>query len=156
MRPLALILVTVFLLSGCALLQREEGSRDPRVGTPRATQDLPQEGVIGSPPAPKRAPKAPESYAMIETRRIDSVIGLNFDGTQSLLGTPTREEIAAPARIWSYEGSSCVLSLYFYPEVEGGIYRVLSYKVSGAEESAGFGQRCFASLLHQKQTSGVN
>jgi hypothetical protein len=57
------------------------------------------------------------------------VVGLGFRETEALLGTPTRQEERPPAKVWSYESGDCVLSIFFYADINTREFRALTYEV---------------------------
>ena len=100
------------------------------------------------PPLPRRRPLqlaklAPAAQALA----IDGLVGLDFDATKKLLGAPALDEVQPPARVWAYNGRGCVLSIFFYPNLEGSSYRALTYEVKGSEDTDELTQRCFTELV---------
>jgi hypothetical protein len=94
------------------------------------------------PPVPLRKPPVPDVSWDIER-----LVGMDFVGTEWLLGEPALEEVKPPAKIWSYNGSGCVLSIFFFPHVADGGFRALTYEVKGSEGVEDLQRRCFAELL---------
>jgi hypothetical protein len=78
----------------------------------------------------------PPEAAHLAEATIDDLVGLSLAETESLLGGPALEEVQPPAKVWSYNGRDCVLSIFFYPRVGGEDYRALAYQVIGPEEPA--------------------
>ena len=116
------------------------------------------------PPLPIRRPDVPE--AAIEATQVpevdpDSLVGLDFAGTTALLGDPALLIEEPPAKIWAYNGSSCVLHVFFYPKVGGSDFRVLTYEVKGGPEgevgkvaeSDEFARLCLSELLVQAEAA---
>jgi hypothetical protein len=110
------------------------------------------------PPLPIRKPEVPKSA--LETTKVpevepDSLVGLDFARTTALLGEPALLIEEPPAKIWAYNGSSCVLHVFFYPKVGGTDFRVLTYEVKGGAagdapqgaESKEFARHCLSELL---------
>ena len=86
------------------------------------------------PPLPIRKPEVPQ--VAIEATRVpqadpDTLVGLDFERTTALLGDPALLIEEPPAKIWAYNGASCVLHIFFYPKVGGSDFRVLTYEVKG-------------------------
>ncbi len=89
----------------------------------------------------------------------DALVGLDFERTSALLGDPALLIEEPPAKIWAYNGSNCVLHIFFYPKVGGSDFRVLTYKVKGgAEGETGddslpddFARLCLSELLAQAE-----
>ncbi len=103
---------------------------------------------VEPPPLPRRRPLqlaklAPAAQALA----IDGLVGLDFDATKKLLGAPALDEVQPPARVWAYNGRGCVLSIFFYPNLEGSSYRALTYEVKGSDDTDELTQRCFAELV---------
>ena len=117
------------------------------------TEEEPPSGRVEKAPLPRRKPEAiaelaaAEGAADVPEVDIEGLVGLDFDATEALLGTPALDEVQAPARIWAYTGSGCVLNIFFYPHVDGGSYRALTYEVKGESDTADFKNRCFAELV---------
>ena len=88
--------------------------------------------------------------------KIDWLVGQDFESVQALLGDPALKEVQAPANVWAYNGSGCVLSIFFYPHVGGSGYQALTYEVKGAEQTAEVETRCFTELLEEKKKAKAN
>jgi len=91
------------------------------------------------PPLPVRKPEVPRTA--IEAAKApqtaadpDSLVGLDFERTTALLGDPALLIDEPPAKIWAYNGTHCVLHVFFYPKVGGSDFRVLTYEVKGGPE----------------------
>ncbi|MEO3431168.1 hypothetical protein AAFN88_20100 [Pelagibius sp. CAU 1746] len=116
------------------------------------------------PPLPIRKPEVPP--AAIEAAKVpevepDSLVGLDFERTTALLGEPALLIEEPPAKIWAYNGASCVLHVFFYPKVGGTDFRVLTYEVKGGAEGDAssdadpkdFARLCLSELLVQAEAS---
>ncbi|MDH3473114.1 MAG: hypothetical protein OEM59_05445 [Rhodospirillales bacterium] len=160
-RPPAILGLALLVLQGCAELpwvpggQEATGSATPSAG-----------GVVVESPPPPPPRKPPETAALTEetsepdearaTPEVESLLGLDFVGVKELLGNPALEEIQAPATVWAYTGRGCVLNIFFYPHVDGGEYRALTYDVKSAEEAPETSQRCFDELWQDRKKTEVN
>ena len=80
--------------------------------------------------------------------------GFHLEGRAPQENRP--EEIQAPATVWAYNGRGCVLNIFFYPHVDGGEYRALTYDVKSAEQAPESSQRCFDELLQDLKKAEVN
>ena len=78
------------------------------------------------------------------------------EAVQALLGDPALKEVQAPANVWAYNGSGCVLSIFFYPHVGGGGYQALTYEVRGPGLTDEVKTRCFSDLLEEKKKARAN
>ena len=114
------------------------------------------ERVEAPPPLPQRKPA--DQVAELTTQAgeapgpdIEKLVGLDFDATQALLGAPALDEVQPPARVWAYNGTGCVLNIFFYPNVDGQSYRALTYEVKGAEGSPERVRSCFAELVQENR-----
>ena len=170
-------------LSACA----ELGVEFPRFGEPAAEgvrpvpaeqalsnsgrfpEDVPEEvaKLKPPPPLPIRKPEVPQ--AAIEANRApqadpDTLVGLDFERTTALLGDPALLIEQPPAKIWAYNGSSCVLHIFFYPKVGGSDFRVLTYEVKGGaanqaaktDQAKDFASQCLSELLAQVAAKRVS
>ena len=84
------------------------------------------------PPIPRRKPLDATIVARREFHP-DLLVGLDFNATKALLGDPMLQLEEPPAKIWAYEGGSCMLNVFFYPSVGDDIFRVLTYEVRGGD-----------------------
>ena len=160
-RSLIILGLASMILQGCA-----EVSWPPpgEATTPADAASTKSSGAAAeSPPTPPRKPS--QTAALPETSQepsdgqpkpeVGSLLGLDFVAVRELLGVPALEEIQAPATVWVYNGRGCVLNIFFYPHVDGGEYRALTYDVKSAEQAPETSQRCFDELLQdQKKAEG--
>lgn len=63
-----------------------------------------------------------------------NVIGLSPEETEALLGIPRSKRDEAPAKVWRYAASDCVVDIYFYLDVTKD--RLSALNVAGAETRA--------------------
>jgi hypothetical protein len=84
------------------------------------------------PPVPRRKPA---DVTMVARRELhpDLLVGLDFNATKALLGDPVLQLEEPPAKIWAYNGGSCMLNVFFYPSVGDNVFRVLTYEVRDGE-----------------------
>ena len=85
-------------------------------------------------PAPRVAPPPPK------------LIGMSRSDLFVLLGVPSLIRNDAPAQIWQYANSACVLHLFLY-ERGAGSYRVEHYEVSERGAAPAGGQACVGGFL---------
>ncbi len=169
LRPTLGVLLAGSLLAACegfplpgfeeAPVPADYSNLDPQVA------DLPDNPPVADPPLPPRRPAAPADLQLSEAMaaplasvqpmaEVDSLVGLGFGETETLLGRPTLQEVQPPAQIWSYNGPDCVLTIFFYPQVGGEQYRALAYDVTDAAPDARSAQRCFTALVAQNRGPG--
>ena len=84
------------------------------------------------PPMPRRKPVEATMVARREFHP-DLLVGLDFNATKALLGDPALQSEEPPAKIWAYNGGTCMLHVFFYPSVGDNIFRVLTYEVRGGD-----------------------
>ncbi len=157
----SLLLISLIVVSGCT---RPESYRtyapDPVPGPyePDVSLTRVPEGTERKiPPVPRRRPVVPVIAGdALDKPRIDWLVGQDFDSVQALLGDPALKEVQAPANVWAYNGSGCVLNIFFYPHVGGSGYQALTYEVKGAEQTTDIETRCFAELLEEKNKARAN
>lgn len=147
-RPWAVVGPVFLVVSGCAQL-------DPPAPDPEEVQasiesdstvpiDLTEPEAIEEaivvqdppPPPPRRKPETSPEPETVEEADPDMLIGLDFTVTRALLGEPAEQTEQSPAKIWTYSGQECMLNVFFYPSVEGGAFRLLTYEAESGEKSA--------------------
>jgi len=157
-RPLGVLGLGLLVLQGCA----ELGDWAATLGEPAPPVPARKPEVTG--PAAKGQEAAEEQQAAATSATegekkqpaVGDLVGLDFAAVRLLLGAPALEEIQPPATVWAYNGSGCVLSVFFYPHVDGGDFRALTYDVRGANKTPELPQRCFAELLQDVSKTGPN
>ncbi len=88
--------------------------------------------ALANPPMPRRKPDRSEPAVVAEPDP-DLLVGLDFEATKALLGDPALKMEQPPAKIWAYNGGSCMFSVFFYPSMDDSVFRVLTYEVTGKE-----------------------
>ncbi len=175
-RPLGVAVLAILTLSACTpvntLIERWYPPEAATVAQPVAAQPVAAQPVVGSakaPPLPRRKPEAISEVTLAgaDPRRL---VGLDFDGTKALLGNPAARMEQPPAKVWAYTGGGCLFSVFFYPNVDDQVFRVLAIEVtdeaaapdategrkSGAASPKVMDQndpavrRCFADLLQNQ------
>ncbi|HMA14348.1 MAG: hypothetical protein ACM35H_00070 [Bacteroidota bacterium] len=134
----------------------------------RFPEDVTQEAAKPLPPLPVRKPPVPADVleaAPAPEVDPDALVGLDFERASALLGAPAMLIDEPPAKIWAYNGTNCVLHVFFYPKVGGSDFRVLTYEVKGGPEGSAtragepartaeakaFAQSCLNELLTQAE-----
>ncbi len=185
-RRLGSVVLATTLLAACTSLDSALKSLDLGVLSPGTTGDslpdaltdsavqvdLPEggqtaatvAGAAAEPPVPRRKPSDVTIVARREFHP-ELLVGLDFDATKALLGDPMRQLEEPPAKIWAYNGGSCMLNVFFYPSVGDSVFRVLTYEVRDGDVKEGTAtadlsaatkisdkdspvvRRCFADLL---------
>jgi len=184
-RRLGSVVLATTLLAACTSLDSALNSLDLGVLSPGTTGDslpdaltdsavqteLPEgqtetaaTGAAAEPPVPRRKPS---NVTIIARREFhpELLVGLDFNATKALLGDPVLQLEEPPAKIWAYNGGSCMLNVFFYPSVGDSVFRVLTYEVRGGDLEEGTAttdlstatkisdkdspvvRRCFADLL---------
>jgi hypothetical protein len=94
--------------------------------------------VAATTPAPPPAPSGPDPKQLV---------GLDFARTQQLLGKPARQEEKPPAKVWVYNGTECDLTIFFYADINTGVFRALTYEFKNREATEGTDDQCLAQLM---------
>ena len=159
-RPLGVLGLVILVLQGCAELGLDGWFATPAEETPpvparKPGVAKPQGGDLGASTG-QQGTAPPTTGDQASKPAVGQLVGLDFAAVRTLLGAPALEEIQPPATVWAYNGRGCVLSIFFYPHVDGGNFRALTYDVKGAEQTADLPQRCFAELLQDGSRAGTN
>ncbi len=99
--------------------------------TPRVV-DQTASVAVGEPPKPRRKPSLAEPVARAEPDP-ELLVGLDFEATKALLGDPALKMEQPPAKIWAYNGGTCMFAVFFYPSMDDSVFRVLTYEATGKE-----------------------
>jgi len=144
-RSRVLPVVAMAALSACAMGDQrdfEVASMDPAMAVRTEAPELPplpQDAapVPGSKPVDGVAFMAtgPVNIDEFKSSQLDpkSLVGLNFEQMQSLLGEPNGRGDRPPGKVWTYSTDSCVLNVFFYADINTREFRALTYEIdSGA------------------------
>lgn len=171
-RPLLVLGLVALFLQGCENLpwkfwaqekapsQQSEAEKVLAAEQPKSAPSLSEAPVPR--PEPKPAPAKVQQQAVAEVPEpvappaVKTLVGLDFTGVRDLLGNPALEEIVAPATVWAYSGRGCVLNVFFYPHVDGGEFRALTYRAAGADQTEASAQQCFAELISDQNKTETN
>jgi len=96
---------------------------------------------------PNQPPPAP-APALAEEPGLDPrrLIGLSFAQMAALLGQPALQEERPPARAWAYNAATCVLTIFFYPDIATREFRALTYELKMESASEAERGRCLRDL----------
>lgn len=107
-------------------------------------------------PMPRRKPEqvaaATEAEPQEPDVRPDQLIGLDQTAAADLLGQPSLQNEKPPAKVWTYNSKDCVLSLFFYPDINTRIFRSLTYEIKSEDETDAGKQRCLAYFVRPHET----
>ena len=76
------------------------------------------------------------------------LVGFNFDSVLEVLRQPDSVEKNALSVVWTYSGFDCTLQLYFYPDIQTAIFRLLKYELKDSSgEKLNGGGACMQPML---------
>ncbi len=153
-RPLGILGLVILVLQGCAELAWLKLPFGETEAAPVPGRKPSQVGAKAE--SQQQALAATGTETLPTAPPIGELVGLDFGAVRAMLGDPALEEIQPPATVWAYNGRGCVLSIFFYPDVDGGSYRALTYQVKGAEQTEELPQRCFSELLQDGKKTETN
>jgi hypothetical protein len=75
------------------------------------------------------------------------LVGLDFAQTEHLLGKPTKQDEKPPAKVWTYNGTDCDLTIFFYADINTRQFRALTYEIKNHQATEGTDDQCLAHLI---------
>jgi hypothetical protein len=149
MRPskLSAISAVLLFLSGCSALDKREIAT-----APAPTLNVPDRG--------EAEPVAAEDPLPLPTRKPDTLvrrtdldperlIGLSTFQTESMLGIPALQDERPPAKVWTYNAKACVLSIFFYPDINTRVFQALTYEFNAEVKTDAAKRRCLEELVRE-------
>jgi hypothetical protein len=97
-------------------------------------------------PLPGHKPEPAGALAPTIGEGAKELVGLGFGETEALLGRPSKEDEKPPAKVWTYSGTDCELTIFFYADINTQEFRALTYEVTGNEATGGSDDQCLAQL----------
>ncbi len=149
-RCASLSILIVATAIGCQDEDRRYAVATPVPAEPAAAQATPPEPPPTPPdavPLPGHKPEPADAAApAVDGPDPRQLVGLGFDETETLLGLPTKQEEKPPAKVWTYNGTDCELTIFFYADINTQEFRALTYEVTGNEATGGSDDQCLAQL----------
>jgi hypothetical protein len=119
-------------------------SAAPPARSPMPRRPAPPRQASAQPPSPPVAP--PRAVEPAE------LVGYNFDSVLAVLRQPDAVERNALSVVWTYSGSECTLQLYFYPDIQTAVFRLLKYELKGATgEKLNDGSACMQPMMAMRK-----
>ncbi len=151
--------IFLFSLAACAWLPRipqAAAAPKPMVKTDTKALDSkePVKGARRPPSSTALTPTGKENRDEFAGRYIPrpkQIVGLERGQVTAFLGQPDFIRKDAPAEIWQYRGSVCILDFFLYEEKKGDTYKVAHFEVRGRSEASVTRQECFQSLLKDRR-----
>jgi hypothetical protein len=111
--------------------------------------------VVPRRPAPNRqASLQPPTPPVVPPRTVEpaELVGFNFDSVLAVLRQPDTVERNALSVVWTYAGSDCTLQLYFYPDIQTAVFRLLKYELKGSGgEKLNDGGACMQPMMAMRK-----
>ena len=129
---------------------REMASPEPQV----ASEMPPARNAMPRRPAPPRQASAqpPSPPAAPRTVEPAELVGYNFDSVLAVLRQPDAVERNALSVVWTYSGSDCTLQLYFYPDIQTSVFRLLKYELkANSGEKLNEGAACMQPMMAMRK-----
>lgn len=160
MRCVTLFLLLSVVLAGCGIQNRgfETAPTDtavepsPPVQLGREEMDLDADPSMPL-PIPARKPSSEALLASRPDLDPERLIGLSLVETEALLGEPALQDEKPPAKVWTYNAQSCVLSIFFYADISTRDFRALTYEIR-QEKEARHEEASTAENQNSSQTGG--
>lgn len=150
MRPsiVRAMLAGFLLLTGCTAIDQREV---PTAPAPAPSVPARQEAEEPTPPAeplplPTRKPDNLASRTELDPERL---IGLSTFQTEAMLGIPALQDERPPAKVWTYNAKSCVLSIFFYPDINTRVFQALTYEFNEEVKTDAAKRRCLEELVRE-------
>ncbi|WP_119458508.1 hypothetical protein [Rhodospirillaceae bacterium SYSU D60014] len=86
-------------------------------------------------PIPARKPSSETLLASRPDLNPERLIGLSLVEAEALLGEPALQDEKPPAKVWTYNAQSCVLSIFFYADISTRDFRALTYEIRKEKEA---------------------
>ena len=95
-------------------------------------------------PPPKRPPLPKLAEPVIVAP--EDLVGFDFSSVLQVLRRPDTVQSNALSIVWTYSEPSCTLQLFFYPDIQTKIFRLLKHDLKGAAE----GNACMRDMMAMK------
>lgn len=144
------------LAVGAQIVDAPAMPADMAVAEPPAPAEPPaQTTAPRRPPPTRQASVQPPPPAVAQPPRTvepAELVGYNFDSVLTVLRQPDAVERNALSVVWTYAGSDCTLQLYFYPDIQTAVFRLLKYELKRASgERLNDGGACMQPMMAMRK-----
>jgi len=169
------LLPMILILPGCSALR--ELQHDQMVGETAmapSAQELPvepmvQSPIIPEPEMPQVASRTPNSKGAPATKKITppvkrapvpvpkvteplvlapaDLVGFDFSSVLQVLRRPDTVQSSSVSIVWTYTEPNCTLQLFFYPDIQTKIFRLLKHDLKSAADGAAERSACMRDIM---------
>lgn len=127
-------------LAGCTIQDRvfdKAADIRPIRPLPYVSRIEPLQPAEPKEPLPIPAEKPSDEVLLASRPDLDPerLIGLSLVEAEALLGEPALQDEKPPAKVWTYNAQSCVLSIFFYADISTKDFRALTYEIRNDGEA---------------------
>ncbi|MCP4328557.1 MAG: hypothetical protein GY791_09000 [Alphaproteobacteria bacterium] len=160
----AVAVAAILLLAGCegwkedirsivAYGGDEDNSSELADRHPEELKETPPPSIVPKPRPDLGITQGPDAFSADDAYGADpeELIGRNERQVKATLGTPAAQRDVPPAKIWHYSEDDCVISVYFYLNLESQVFQALRYEIVERPRSAIEGRECYAMLVASRR-----
>jgi hypothetical protein len=127
-----------------------EKPQAPPPAPPRTASLLPpRPPAVRNPVVPAPKPAAPKQD--VPTIAPGELVGSDFNSVLQVLRKPDMVQSSALFVVWTYSQAACTLQLFFYPDIQTKIFRLLKYDLkSDAGEKTADRSACLHDMMAVK------
>ena len=100
-------------------------------------------------PAPLKAPPLPKPAQPLVLAPAD-LVGFDFSSVLQLLRRPDTVRTNALSIVWTYSEPSCTLQLFFYPDIQTRIFRLLKHDLKSGTDGEAERKACMRDIMAMK------
>jgi hypothetical protein len=116
-----------------------------RTPTPNAKDSAPRKNAA---PPPKRPP-TPKLAETVIVQPAD-LVGFDFSSVLQVLRRPDTVQSNALSVVWTYSEPSCMLQLFFYPDIQTKVFHLLKHDLKGAADGVAERNACMRDIMAMK------
>ena len=145
------------LALGAQIVDAPEMAEMQATAEPPAASETPRARTVAPrrpPPTRQASVQPPNAPAQAAPRTVEpaELVGFNFDSVLTVLRQPDAVERNALSVVWTYAGSDCTLQLYFYPDIQTAVFRLLKYELKGSTgEKLNDGGACMQPMMAMRK-----
>ena len=99
------------------------------------------------PATPPKRPPLPKPAEPVVVVAPADLVGLDFSSVLQLLRKPDTVQSSALSIVWTYSEPSCTLQLFFYPDIQTKIFRLLKHDLKSAADGAAERNACMLDIM---------
>jgi hypothetical protein len=124
----------------------EMSKAEPEMPKVASRTPNPRDSATRKPATPPKRPPLPKLAEPVVVAPAD-LVGLDFSSVLQVLRKPDTVQSSALSIVWTYSEPNCTLQLFFYPDIQTKIFRLLKHDLKSVADGAAERNACMRDIM---------